>query len=224
MLELKEFLIEWESNYLQKISKVDMFNLELVKNWDKKQQKYFAEIFYHARGHFQDFVWYIGNHAIDKETKDIILKNIGEELNDAAKSHEALYLEFANSVGADVSSEFIDEKNYLPFVKDFNKGQVRWLHEHDADQRFAALAAYEKLDNIDYAYLLDMVKALGVDKKGQMFYKIHTLVEHFAPTLEKLETLWSLSHEKVIEAFDFIGEHQLKMWNNLSKEIFAFKH
>lgn len=94
------------------------------------------------------------------------MKNISEELNSSSKSHEQLYIEFANSVGANLEKELIDEENYLPFLQDFNRGHLKWLHAHDADERFAALSAYERLDNIDYVYLMNMVESLNISSSG----------------------------------------------------------
>lgn len=219
---LSEYVKEWEMNYLNKIRDISMFNVDLTKNLTHEKKQEFARIFYHARGHFQDFVWYIGNHAADGITKEIIIKNIEEELNFSARSHEQLYLDFANSLGVDISDDLLDEKFYVPYIKDFNYGQIRWLHEHDADERFAALSAYEKLDNIDYKYLLDLAKSMGVSKEGQRFFKVHTLVEHFEPTLSKLEEIWHIAPEKVEKAFDFIGSHQIEMWKNISKKVFGY--
>ena len=177
--------------------------------------------FFHARGHFHDFLWYVGNHATDKETKDIVLKNIAEELNGAAMSHEQMYFEFAKSVGADVSEEFISEETYLQFVKQFNHGHMRWLHLHDSDERFGAFAAYERLDNVDYAKLLQLVKELNVSNKVKVFFKVRSLVEHFSPTKVKLQGIWDVSSNKVKESFEFIGKHQINMWKMLSNEIMS---
>lgn len=220
--KLNYFINNWEGDYTNQIAKIPMFNFELAKTCTTKVKQDFARVFYHARGHFQDFIWYIGNHANDAETKKIILKNIAEELNFSARSHEQLYLDFAQSLNVDISDDFLEEKFYTPYVKEFNYGQIKWLHQHDADERFAALAAYEKLDNIDYKYLLDLAEALGVSKEGKRFFKVHTLVEHFQPTVSKLESIYKLSPEKVIKAFEFIGNHQLELWKNLSKNVFGY--
>jgi hypothetical protein len=218
---LNDFITDWKDSYTDKISKIPMFDLDRAKACSLRVKQDFARVFYHARGHFQDFIWYIGNHANDSETKKVIIENIAEELNFSAKSHEQLYLDFAKSLDVDISDEFLEEKYYVPYVKDFNLGQIKWLHQHDADERFAALAAYEKLDNIDYNYLLNLADALGVSKEGKRFFKVHTLVEHFQPTVEKLESIYNTSPDKVIRAFEFIGNHQLELWKNLSKNVFG---
>jgi hypothetical protein len=131
-----------------------------------------------------------------------------------------MYFVFAESLGVDISNEFISEKNYIEFARTFNHEHLKWLHDHDADARLSAFAAYEKLDNLDYSNLLELVKTIGVSKPGQIFFKVHSLVEHFSPTIERLEEIWQASPQKVIDAFEFIGNHQLKMWRALSDQIF----
>ena len=221
MIRFEEFLEEWDKTYKLRAKTIAMFAPELVSKWSKEQKQRFALIFYHARGHFHDFLWYMGNHATDKETKDIVLKNIAEELNSSAMSHEQMYFEFAKSLDVDVSDEFINEQHYLGYIKSFNHGHMQWLHTHDAEERLGAFAAYERLDNIDYANLLELVIALGVSKKGQVFFKVHSLVEHFAPAAEKIKAVWDKDQEKIKASFNFIGDHQIKMWQNISDDIFV---
>lgn len=219
-MELDQFLEEWDKKYIAELKSIPIFQPDLTSKWNDKQKSKFANVFYHLRGHFHDFLWYVGNHADDKETKDIILKNIGEEFNGSAKSHEQLYMDFTASIGIDTSKSFIDDKYNLPFAKEFNHNHIKWLHEHSAAHRFAALSAYERLDNVDYISLLELVKSLDVDRKGQIFFKIHAVVEHFAPTHAKLKEIWTISEDIVKDSFTFIGYNQLRMWNNLSEAIF----
>ena len=94
------------------------------------------------------------------------------------------------------------------------------MHAHNPDYNFAAFAAYEKLDNLDYVNLLSLVKSLNVTNKGQIFFKIHSVVEHFSPAYNKLVRIWDESPDVVKEAFTFIGDNQLNMWHNLSELIF----
>jgi len=219
-VDLDEFIVLWDKEYLDKLKKIPLFQTDLTSQWNESQKASFAKIFYHLRGHFHDFLWYVGNHAEDKETKDVILKNIAEELNGSARSHEQLYMDFSASLGVDNSKAFLDSTNYLPFAKEFNHSHMKWLHENSADHRFCALSAYERLDNTDYMHLLELVKSLNVDRKGQIFFKIHSVVEHFAPTYEKLKDIWHNSENIVKDSFTFIGYTQLNMWNNLSEVIF----
>ena len=222
-MQLDEFLASWDAQYVQQLNTIPLFQPELTKQWTAAQKRYFAHIFYHCRGHFHDFLWNMGNHADDNETKDVVLKNIGEELNGSAKSHEELYLDFEKSVGTDVRDEFVHETSYLPFAREFNHGHLNWLHVNDTNERFSAFAAYERLDNVDYVYLLHLVESLDVPREGKIFFKVHTKVEHFATTETKLTHIWATNPEKVKKAFSFIAYHQLTMWRNLSDTIFAYE-
>lgn len=119
-----------------------------------------------------------------------------------------------------ISDEIINETHYLPFAKQFNKDHLSWLAGHDEEERFAAFAAYERLDNIDYPHLTEFAASLGISSKGLAFFRVHSHVEHFSSTLEKLLPLWEPACEKIKNAFDFIYSHQLQMWQRLSEEIF----
>jgi len=219
-MSLKNFIEDWDAQYKIEASNIPLFKPELTANWTKEQQALFANVFYHARGHFHDFLWYVGSHADDKETKDIVLKNISEEFNGSARSHEQLYIDFASSVGADTRNALIDDTYYMQFAKEFNYNHLKWLHEHSPDHNFAALSAYERLDNLDYANLHTMVKSINVSNRGPIFFKIHSVVEHFSPTFDKLSKIWESSNDVVKESFTFIGNNQINMWKNLSEIIF----
>lgn len=71
-----------------------------------------------------------------------------------------MYFDFAESVGANLNEEVMTEEHYLPKIKAFNKGHLKWLHEHSNDERLCAFAAYERLDNIDYINLHKLAEAL----------------------------------------------------------------
>jgi hypothetical protein len=215
------FLQEWDEAYNKRTKNINLFNTDLTQNWTKDQKVHFAKIFYHARGHFHDFLWYLGNHAESKCVKDMVLKNIAEEMNGAARSHEQLYIDFADSIGADLENELVEEESYLDSIKQFNKGHLKWLQANDNDSRVSAFSAYERLDNIDYDALMRLVESLNVDKKGQLFFKIHTRVQHFETTEDELKVIWQDDPQKVKKAFSFIADHQIKMWNDISDSVFA---
>ncbi len=219
-MNLNNFLETWDKEYNAKAKKIELFQPTLTKNWSLEQKRIFASVFYHLRGHFHDFLWHVGSHANDKETKDIVLSNISEEFNGSARSHEQMYIDFASSVGADVKYHSSTEKDYLPFAKKFNNNHLKWLSEHGPDHNFAALSAYERLDNVDYAMLHNLAKSINITNRGQIFFKVHSVVEHFSPTYNKLLSVWESSNEIVEESFNFIGYNQLEMWRNLSDLIF----
>lgn len=223
MSSLDNFLKAWEKEYVDKVSQIPIFNTDLTANLSQSQKEMFVKLFYHLRGHFHDFLWYVGNHADDKETKDIVLSNIAEEFNGGAKSHEQLYMIFAESLGLNIRNFFQDKEYRIDFVEDFNNSHIDWLHKHSADHCFCAFAAYEKLDNVDYQKLMELVKSFGISHKGQVFFKIHSVVEHFQPTYNKLSHIWSKSEEAVKDSFTFITDNQAKMWQKLSDKIFNVK-
>lgn len=214
-----DFIQSWQKKYTAAVSKIPIFNKTLTSQWTQKQKEKFVKVFYHARGHFHDFLWYLGNHASDKRTKDIILQNIKEEFNSSAASHEQMYFDFAKNLNVSIEDEFAEQISYLPFLKEFDKGHLRWLKNHDEDCRFAAFSAYEKLDNIDYVNLLNLAQSIGAVRKGITFFKIHAQAKHFDTTEEYLNQIWEKNSEAVKKAFTFIGDHQIDMWQKLSETI-----
>ena len=218
---LYEFVNQWSQSYQNEMKKIPLFNTAKTQQWTQEQKSYFAKVFYHARGHFHDFLWYMGNIAPDKTSKNIILQNLSEEFGGSGRSHETLYFNFAKSLNLDLRDEFVKQTHYLNFVREFNYGHLQWLAEHDWDSCLSTFAAYEKLDNVDYQYLFLLAKNLGVEGDGLLFFAVHKQVQHFETTLEPLIRIWSSNRQKVEEAFDFISTHQLQMWQNLSQEIIA---
>ena len=79
--DLDHFFDAWDAEYLEKINQIDLFNASLTSKWSVPQKELFVRSFYHVRGHFHDFLRLLGNHATDKEQKDMILQNVAEELN-----------------------------------------------------------------------------------------------------------------------------------------------
>ena len=46
-------------------------------------------------------------------------------------------------------------------------------------------------------------------------------MSHFSPLSSVLEQAWNEDAEQIKEGFNFIGSHQLQMWNQLSDRIFS---
>lgn len=219
---LNDFLHSTDLNYKKSLALIPLFNPEMTGTWDKQQKKYFASIFYHLRGHFINFVWYIANFCNDEHTKTIILNNMYEELGvDQRFSHESLYERFAIACGADIHDEIINETHYLPFAREFNKTHLEWLSKHDNEERIAAFAAYERLDNLDYPCLTEMALSLQLSPHEVTFFKIHTHVHHFDSTLKLIIPIWEKNPAKIVSASEFIYSHQYKMWQALSDRIFS---
>nr|WP_278043936.1 iron-containing redox enzyme family protein [Legionella nagasakiensis] len=195
----------------------------MTSTWDDNRKKYFAAVFYHLRGYFIDFMWYVANFTEDEEIKDIILQNIQEELGTKSRtSHEKLYAQFAEECGVNIHDEIVNKTHYLPFAKEFNQEHLRWLTQHDKHSHLAAFSAYERLDNIDYPLLTEFAYSLDLSEKAMKFFKVHVYVKHFESTQDHLIDIWQTSPKTVREAFNFIYSHQLNMWQTLSNAIMAY--
>jgi pyrroloquinoline quinone (PQQ) biosynthesis protein C len=221
---LDKFLESWDKDYANSIKDIPMFDGALTSKWSEAQRKFFVKTLYHARGHFHDVLWYMGNFAPNKKMKQLILDNIADEFNGNSLSHEALYLFFAKAVGVDLSYEALEEEVYLPFLKEFNKGHLRWLREHDADCRISFFAALERLDCIDYIKGKEIAESFGLKNKDLIFFNVHIHADHFNPVFSSfLLELWKTTPHKIKDAFHFIRTHQAKMWAELSNTVFAYK-
>jgi len=216
------FIQQADCRYKERLATLNLFDKTLTSNWDQSQKKYFAAIFYHLRGHFINFMWYIANFSDNQEIKKIIIQNIKEELGIEGRfSHEKLYALFAKEFNVDIHDEVVNQTHYLPFAKQFNQEHLLWLSQHDIDSQLAAFAAYERLDNIDYPHLTQLAESIGASDKTLAFFKVHIHVEHFESTWDVLIKIWLKSPVKVINAFDFIYSHQYHMWKKLSDAILA---
>lgn len=217
------FLKNWDKNYLHKIKKIPLFDQNKTSHWSESQKTLFIKLFYHIRGHFHEFLWTMGNYAPNSIEKSVILKNISEEFGGNGYSHEQLYMAFAESMGVNLKQEILTEETNLPFIRDFNKGHINWLHHHDWESAMAIFSAYERLDNIDYVHLLSLAKSIShktTKRVNLAFFNVHARAQHFLETVDSIMKTWENNSFIIIQAFNFIGTHQLKMWKNLSKTIF----
>lgn len=215
------YIRELDQHYLQKLNNIHMFDEKASIQLTHEQKRLFAAAFYHLRGHFINFMWFLANFSTDGRVKSLVLNNISEEIGSQTHlSHEMLYDHFAKACGVDIKEEILFEKNYLPFSKQYNQQHLQWLAEHDADERLAAFSAYERLDNVDYPALLEFAKRFELPASAMTFFSVHVHVEHFDHTRELLMPIWEKHPEKVKAAFSFIYEHQLWMWDQLSSLIF----
>lgn len=219
---LNEFVADWLQSYGEAVQAVNLFNPELTRSLSDGQKMFFAKAFYHVRGHCNDFFWFVANHGT-YEMKQLILDNHAEEFGHQGKSHEVLYYEFAKALGVELTDEVVNETTHLPFVREYNRDHLRWLSARDADSLISAFSAYEKLDNPDYSNLYELGLSLGLEGWGLVFFDVHRHVEHYEATSHFIEQVWKNNPEKVVEAFTFIGEHQLEMWQHLSDAVFSYK-
>lgn len=95
-MTLPEFLITWDERNLAAHRGIDLFDPEKSKILTVEQRIYFAKIFYHACGHFHDFLWFMGSHAPSVAQKKKIIDNITEEFG-GSRLHEDLYIDFAGA-------------------------------------------------------------------------------------------------------------------------------
>lgn len=222
---LQKFLVDWDNNYQKKISNIDIFNYSLTKNWNKEQCQFFIKILYHIRGHFDSFLWYMGNFAPNNKTKQMILKNVHDEFGMNGLSHEQLYFQFANYFDVDLTYELIEETFYSNFAKEYIKNQLLWLRNNDWDHRLAAFAAIERLDNVDYLNLRNIAKSIGANGKALTFFNVHISADHFEGILlAAFQDLWQEKPLIAQEVFNFISDFQTSMWKNLSDEIFNYNN
>lgn len=49
-----------------------------------------------------------------------------------------------------------------------------------------------------------------------MFFKVHINVKHFDTTVDELKDIWEKNAQAVKEAFNFIAEHQIQLWEDLT--------
>lgn len=216
---LKTFIENWSQAYALKSSKLQIFDTEASSCWTLTQKQRFVRHFYHARGHFHDFLWHLGNHTNSKDVKDVILQNIAEELNFNARSHEQMYLKFAESFDVDLSGELFVQNHYPEYIRNFNLGHLKFLEQNCPEKCFSAFAAYERLDNLDYKNLYELATSIGTPNKALVFFKIHMEVTHFESTEGILEKIWDEDPQKVVQGFDFIGDHQLYLWQQMANDI-----
>ena len=222
-MEMEGFLTEWESDYKKKAAAIPLFT-DAAKGLNKEQRARLARLLYHQRGHFDHFLFIVGQWAPSPEYRAIVLRNISDELgglDPTHLSHEELFLRFARELEPKILEEAIMEKSYLPFLVEFNAGHFRKLLESDWDGKWSIFSAYELLDNTDYENLYALGKRLGLAEDKLEFQKVHMQGTHFSETFDLLNGIWEKNPEAVKKGFDFIGKHQLDMWQKVSDEVFA---
>jgi pyrroloquinoline quinone (PQQ) biosynthesis protein C len=224
--KLNSFISEWEEEYTKQINKILLFNSKTELNSSQKES--FVRYFYHIRGHFNQLLFVFAD-CLPKEVKGesvrkSILENLEAELGNLAgfDTHNNYYYNFAKSVCIrDLAvTEEIEEISYLNWIKDYNKEHKRFCYANSYSAVFGAMYAYEFLDNIDYNILYSFVsdKYVNADLK---FFEVHKGASHAEMVEKDLSPLLINQNdlESIQQGFQFIGSHQLQMWQNLSKEI-----
>lgn len=220
--QLHRYLEQIDNRYLASTQKIDLFNPEFSLQWTKQRKEAFAGVFYHLRGHFVNFMWYVANFTSNSAIKQMILDNYAEELGlEHNKSHEALYGDFAAACHINIHDEIVEQTHNVKFVRDFNQNHLRWLSQHSHAAQFAAFSAYERLDNIDYPLLHRLASQFNLTEKELLFFRVHFDVEHFDSTFPVLEKLWCSEQQDVCTAFEFIYSTQIAMWQQLNDFLMA---
>lgn len=220
---MEAFLKKWEEEYKKKASEIILFT-DAAKTLTTEQKKCFVHLFYHARGHFKDFIWLVASSAPSADYRKVLLDNIADEmggLDPSHVSHEQLFLNFALTLDLDFADELKTEENYMPFLKKFNGGHIQKLLNSNWNEMWALFSAYELLDNADYTNLYVLAKNIGVSGEDLTFFGVHRDGDHFGDTFKLLEEVWSNNTETVKTNFEFIANHQLEMWEKMSLEVFA---
>jgi len=58
---------------------------------------------------------------------------------------------------------------------------------------------------------------MGANGKGMTFFRVHQNAGHYDTTSKLLEEIWEKDPQSVKVGFEFIAEHQLKMWREFEK-------
>ena len=225
MDELADYITRWENDYQARLSQIPLLDQEQARKLSSSQKKYFAQLFWHARGHFAEFLWVLGSRAPDRKSKLIILENIADEFgarDDDHTAHELLYNRFARALGADTREQItLDAPQFL---KDYNREHLKFLLRAPWDACSAAFSAYERLDNFDYGAVEEIGKSWLLDRNDLQFFEVHRKSDHFGEVSEGLRKIHTENSQALERGFKFIGDHQIKMWNDLSGAILNQKY
>ena len=218
-MNITDFLTTWDRQYRIQVLKIPLFkdNTRL----DLYQQKKFAAVFYHLRGHFYRFLWYLAGRAPDNRFKKIVLANISEEFGGQLDSHEELYWEFCKALNVNISDEILNPQFNLKFTAQFNQIHLEFILREQWPAAWAAFAAFERLDNIDYVNLKNLALKFDLPAKALEFFEVHTKATHFEKTEPLLNGLYLENFDQVKKGFEFISSHQIKMWKDLSDEVLS---
>jgi Iron-containing redox enzyme len=215
---LQQFIEIKTADYQTKAQNLILFQPEFAQNLTLEQKQKFALTFYHIRGKFYKFLWYLGSFAPTKQYKQVVIDNLWEEFGQTI-SHEQWYYKFASEFGVDCKREILEEKYNYQWVKDYNEEHIRFILTKPFEQVWSIFGAYEALDNIDYDNLYKLAQNLSSTKQGLVFFDIHRRAGHFETISPLLQTIWDKDPESVKLGFEFIFEHQLQMWQNLGDEL-----
>lgn len=214
-LSTEQFVKDVIEDELEIFRKLDLKNklLEITKR--KEGLKLFAEVFYFVRYDFCKINFIVGSRSFNHEFywKGLAINLYEEAGGEHGKSHNELYRDFLKSVGARKEEYLVEPQ----FAKAFNKEWEDFSYNAPFLTALAAIGIYEIFDNPDYQLLWELVQESGVDKEGQLFFKVHAGVEHFE-MFESVVDKLSQSEEGILHlknAKDFVFRTQTEMWCEL---------
>lgn len=218
---LDTFLAKWEVDYEEQLALLPLFDTKETKKWSWEQKRKFVRYFYHARGHFYPFLWNLANASSSQERRKVLLANMRDELGAIGSGrmpHEHLFERFAAVFDVSLSDHDL-ETAYEPFLETFNRGHLDWIAAHDDDSNWAMFSAYELLDNVDYRKLRTLAETIGARDDALEFFTVHASSAHFDATDRELQRAWKRDESKIRAAFEFVAEHQLRMWKGISDAV-----
>lgn len=216
---LSEFVQDWTTQYQQQAQSLKLFTPNSI-DWSTHNRAKFAKLFYHIRGHYYQFLWYVGSTAPSWDYKKIVLDNTTEEFGKGSKSHDQLYWQFAKDCGVDIIPEIFSEEYNLEFVRKFNHNFLELTLKEDWDKIWGAFSAYEALDNSDYSNLLRLVNDnFELSASGKVFFKVHANATHYESTEQLLTTIWNENPQAVKDGFGWVMKNQLAMWQELGDQF-----
>jgi Iron-containing redox enzyme len=216
MQSLQEFTNRATLDYQNKVKNLQLFQPEFAQNLTLEQKQKLILTFYHIRGHFYKFLWFMGSTAPNKEYKKVIMGNITEEFG-SVKSHEQWFFEFAKEFGVDCNSEILHETHNHDWVKEYNNGHIEYILSNNWDKTWSLFSMYEMLDNTDYSNLYYLASNIGSTKKGLVFFEIHRNASHYDNCNDLLQKVWDKNPDDVVEACNFVLDYQCKMWERLGE-------
>lgn len=222
MGQLRAFIDDWTTKYEQALQDIPMFAQE-PPAWTRERLQTVVRAYAHSRTGFPEFLWYVASRAPSTAEKNVVLENIADEFgigNGGNKtSHEQLYWRLAGAVGLNpetfIKEEVLGQHTNLPFLEEFNRGHLRWILFQPWDRVWSAFAAYERLDNPDADNMHRLFKHHGLSDPDLEFIEVHRRVAHYGEAEPLLESVWKRDADAVRAGFNFIGEHQNRMWRKI---------
>ncbi len=215
---LDQFVQNWKIEYQSQAQNFKLFQPDTI-NWNVENKAKFAKLFYHIRGHYYQYLWYLGSTAPTPDYKKVILENVIEEFGQGSVSHDQLYMRFAKDCGVDIIPEILSEASNVEFIRKFNHNFLNLTLIKPWEVVWATFSAYEMLDKVDYNNLVNLVQGWELSNQGMTFFKIHAIATHYETTEELLQKIWDKNPQAVKDEFQFILENQLGMWKRLGEEF-----